>query len=210
MSEQPNYVITNKVIGFTGNEETKAFIGESVRKVKANNGGVVWAIGKTGYVLTNKEFKMFAMAGVIANKITRSKSTQKAAEIAAAERKAQARAAAMKERKASRIDDFEPLAAVSTKQAAKSEAIAGLQETEKKSSVIAANPTISAERANALKTSAFFESYPDPDFKIEVPDKVGFFDKTADIGEKLTGFFGKLGHKNHDKKSTKISTPENE
>lgn len=55
------------------------------------------------------------------------------------------------------------------------------------------------EHKEIIANSDFLQNYPTPEFTINAPKRVGFFDRSADLSQKLTGFFDKLGRKGRDK-----------
>lgn len=50
-----------------------------------------------------------------------------------------------------------------------------------------------------LASSSFLQNYPTPEFKMDTPKHIGLFDKGEDFGQKVTGFFDRIGRKGKDK-----------
>lgn len=173
-------MITSKIVDVTGNKATQAFVGKSVVKRNTAN-GTVYAIGKTGYVLSPAEYRAFEAAGAIAE-VADTKPKKKLAEKSAAKAKAKKIA----------NDAAETVKKKRPRRKA---------QEEEKSQVAGDTLTgfnLDPDTTGFFETSAFLRDYPAPEFNIEEP-KLGFFDKSEDFGSKISRFFDKLGQSGRDK-----------
>lgn len=167
--------ITAKIVEFTGNEDTRKFIGRPVTLKKTTN-GLVYAIGDTGYVLTSDEFKMFVAAGAIAQP----KSTK------------QAKASGSEQLTAQEIKDAQKGANIDA-------IIADEKERAKTSKKEKASRAATPKHQRILASSSFLQNYQTPDFELDTPKHIGFMDRGEELGQKLTGFFDRIGRKGKDK-----------
>lgn len=168
--------ITSQIVKFTGNPDTKAFVGKIVTRKNTDN-GIRYVIGSTGYALSAAEYKMFVEAGAIAQSTLLPKNKE------AAEKKAEG----VKASKASKAK--KPAKAASALASAEDIQVRGDIEME-----------LGTEDHTAmLETSEFLMNYPKPSFDLDTPKHMGFFDKKDDFKERATGFFDRIGKKGRDK-----------
>jgi hypothetical protein len=211
--------ITSKIVEFTGNKATKAFVGKIVTRKNLKD-GVVYAIGSTGYFLTTAEYKMFAEAGAIAQSTIVPQESQ---QVSQQQRlAAQRRAAAIKQQQQQkakqqvqqktataprpRVAAVQPAQAPQrtknvTVQGNQSQTKHKVQPTQQQKRQTTRPVTSAAigfdeeERQAMFATSDFLMNYPTPSFELETPKHMNLVDKKDDIKDGVTGFFSKIVRK---------------
>lgn len=183
--------ITSKIVDVTGNAATQAFVGKAVVKRNTAN-GIVYAIGKTGYVLSPAEYKAFEAAGAIADvaetKPRKKHPGEKSDAKLKAKKMANDAADSVKKKRRPRKQHEE-------EKHVSGDTLTGFN--------------LDPDTTGFFETSAFLRDYPAPEFNIEEP-KMGFFDKSEDFGSKVSRFFDRLGQSGRDKLVASFESDEDE
>lgn len=169
--------ITDKIVEVTNNPNTSKFVGAVVTK-RDTAQGVVYAIGKTGYVLTKEEFRYFYKLGAIALEVVKTAS----------------RVMQPKQTKNHKADMIAPTHTahkkVTRKQANETFADAEMDTVESSYSF--------GQNTDALMNSSFLQNWEATGVQIKESKHAGFFDKLEDAGNALTGMFDFVGKKGRD------------
>lgn len=178
--------ITSQIVKFTGNPDTKAFVGKIVTR-KNTDTGIRYVIGSTGYALSAAEYRMFVEAGAIAQSSLLPKSATKKS------------ASAVKE--STKTEKHEKAEKKATAEHARTKKTASaLVEAEEIQTRADFDMELGSEEHSAmLETSEFLMNYPKPSFDLDTPKHMGFFDKKDDFKERATGFFDRIGRAGRDK-----------